>query len=113
MHSRARTIRTIVFCGVGLLMLVACEGIEFGGDALTKHLPPGQDRVCRAAVRDALAEKNVTEDWIDRIRYQAVRSGSRVTGFEAWVSPNEGSGTLVVELSTMCQVRRIWARGAR
>ena len=62
---------------------------------------------------DALAEKNVSEDWIERVRYRTVRAGSRVTGFEAWVSPKEGRGALVVELTNMCQVRRIWAHGAR
>jgi hypothetical protein len=76
-------------------------------------LPPGQDRVCRAAVREALAEKNVSEDWIRRIFYRAVREGNRITGFEAWVYPEDGGGALVVELSEQCQVTRIWARGLR
>ncbi len=105
--------RAVVLLGVGLLFLGACEGIQIGGDALVQHLPPGQDQVCRAAVRDALAEKNVSEDWIERVRYRALRAGSRITGFEAWVSPKEGRGALVVELTNMCQVRRIWAHGAR
>ncbi len=84
-----------------------------GGDALVQHLPPGQDQVCRAAVRDALAEKNVSEYWIERVRYREVGAGSRITGFEAWVSPKEGCGALVIELSNTCQVRRIWAHGKR
>jgi hypothetical protein len=105
--------RAVVLLGIGLLFLGACDGIQLGGDALVQHLPPGQDQVCRAAVRDALAEKNVSEDWIERVRYRTVRAGSRVTGFEAWVSPKEGRGALVVELTNMCQVRRIWAHGAR
>ena len=113
MQRRTSITRTIVFLGVGLLFLGACEEIQLGGDALVQHLPPGQDQICRAAVRDALAEKNVSEDWIERVRYRAVRAGSRITGFEAWVSPKEGSGALVVELSNTCQVRRIWARGTR
>ncbi len=113
MQRQASAIRAIVLLAAGLLLPGACEGIQLGGDALVQHLPPGQDQVCRAAVRDALAEKNVSEDWIERVRYRAVRAGSRITGFEAWVSPEEGSGVLVVELSQTCQVRRIWARGTR
>ena len=99
--------------GVGLLLLSACEGIQIGGDALVQHLPPGQDQACRAAVRDALAQKGVSQDWIRRLHYQALRAGGRVTGFEAWVYPHDGGGALVVELSTTCQVTRIWARGMR
>ena len=113
MQRQASAMRAVVLLGIGLLFLGACDGIQLGGDALVQHLPPGQDQVCRAAVRDALAEKNVSEDWIERVRYRTVRAGSRVTGFEAWVSPKEGRGALVVELTNMCQVRRIWAHGAR
>ncbi len=113
MQSRANAIRAIILFGVGSLFLGACEAVQIGGDALVQHLPPGQDQVCRAAVRDALAERNVSQDWIERVRYRAVRAGSRITGFEAWVSPKEGRGTLVVELSNTCQVRRIWAHGTR
>jgi hypothetical protein len=79
--------------GLGLLLLGACEGFQIGDDALIQHLPPGQDRVCRAAVREALAEKNVSEDWVRRIFYRAVREGNRITGFEAWVYPEDGLGT--------------------
>ncbi len=105
--------RAIVLLGAGSLFLGACEAVQFGCDALVQHLPPGQDQVCRAAVRDALPERNVSQDWIERVRYRAVRTGSRITGFEAWVSPKEGRGALVVELSNTCQVRRIWAHGTR
>ena len=113
MRRMARTTRVIVSIGVGLLVLGACEGVQIGADALVKHLPPGQDRVCRAAVRDALAEKNVSEDWIRRVHYRAVRAGNRISGFEAWVYPKEGRGALVVELSNDCRVRRVWAHGLR
>ena len=99
--------------GVGLSLLSACEGFYIGSDALVQHLPPGQDQVCRDAVRDALAEKNVTEDWIRRVHYQPVRFGNRLRGFEAWVYPKEGSGALVVELTDECRVTQIWARGMR
>lgn len=112
-EKAARTARRVVAMGLGLLLLGACEGFQIGDDALIQHLPPGQDRVCRAAVREALAEKNVSEDWIRRIFYRAVREGNRITGFEAWVYPEDGSGALVVELSEQCQVTRIWARGLR
>ena len=113
MQKQQSTRRTIVFLGLGSWLLSACGGVQIGGDALVQHLPPGRDQVCRAAVRDALAERNVTAEWIERVRYSAVRSGSRVTGFEAWVTPNEGGGNLVVELSMECRVTRIWARGMR
>ena len=113
MRRRLGAVPASALFGAGLFLLSACEGIQLGGDALVQHLPPGQDQVCRAAVRDALAEKNVSEDWIERVRYVALRAGSRITGFEAWVSPKEGSGALVVELSQTCQVRRIWAHGMR
>jgi len=113
MRRRLGAVPASALFGAGIFLLSACDGIQLGGDALVQHLPPGQDQVCRAAVRDALAEKNVSEDWIERVRYTAVRAGSRITGFEAWVSPKEGRGALVVELTNMCQVRRIWAHGAR
>ena len=113
MWQRAPSLQAIVGIGAGLCLLSACEGFHIGSDALVQHLPPGQDQVCRAAVRDALAEKNVTEDWIRRVHYQPVRAGNRVTGFEAWVFPEEGNGALVVELSDECRVTRIWARGTR
>ena len=113
MQRQAGAARAIVLLGVVSLVLGACGGVQLGGDALVQHLPAGRDRACRAAVRDALAERNVREDWIDRVRYQAIRSGSRVTGFEAWVYPKDGRGALVVELSETCRVRRIWARGTR
>ncbi len=109
----ARTTRGIFSIGFGLLVLGACEGVQIGSDALVRHLPPGQDQVCRTAVRDALAEKNVSEDWIRRIHYQAIRTRNRISGFQAWVYPKEGRGALVVELSDQCQVRRIWASGSR
>lgn len=113
MRRRLNAIRALALYSGGLLFLSACEGVQIGEDALVQHLPPGQDKACRAAVRDALAEKNVTEDWIRRLHYQAVRAGNRISGFEAWVFPKEGRGALVVELSTKCRVTRIWARGLR
>ncbi len=113
MHRVARTTRGIFSICFGLLVLGACEGIQIGSDALVLHLPPGQDQVCRAAVRDALAEKNISEDWSRRIHYQAVRARNRISGFQAWVYPKEGSGALVVELSNQCRVTRIWASGTR
>ncbi len=113
MQRRAIAPRARAFLTAGLCLLSACEGFYIGSDALVQHLPPGQDQVCRDAVRDALAEKNVTEDWIRRIHYQPVRVGNRLRGFEAWVFPKEGDGTLVVELSAECRVTKIWARGPR
>jgi hypothetical protein len=113
MRRRLGAVPASALFTAGLFLLSACDGIQLGGDALVQHLPPGQDQVCRAAVRNALAERNVSQDWIERVRYRALRAGSRITGFEAWVSPKEGSGALVVELSTTCQVRRIWAHGTR
>lgn len=96
-----------------LLLLNGCEGIQIGEDALVKHLPPGQDQACRAAVVEALAEKNVSEEWVRRLHYRAVRAGNRISGFEAWVYPKDGGGVLVVGLSMECRVTRIWARGTR
>lgn len=113
MRRRLNAIRALALYGGALLLVSACEGVQIGEDALVKHLPPGQDQACRAAVRDALAEKGVSEDWIRRLHYRAVRAGNRISGFEAWVYPKEGSGVLVVELSTKCRVTRIWARGMR
>ncbi len=113
MRRRLNAIQAFALFGGGLVLLSACEGIQIGADALVQHLPPGQDQACRAAVRDALAEKNVSEDWIRRVHYRAVRAGNRISGFEAWVYPKEGRGALVVELSTDCRVRRVWARGTR
>ncbi len=113
MHRVARPTWGIFSICFGLLVLGACEGVQFGSDALVQNLPPGKDQVCRTAVRDALAEKNVSQDWIDRIHYQAIRAGNRVSGFQAWVYPKDGRGALVVELSNRCRVRRIWASGLR
>ena len=113
MRRRAAVPQRLAYFGVALGLLSACEGFYIGSDALVQHLPPGQDQVCRAAVRDALAERNVTEDWIRRVHYQPVRFGNRLRGFEAWVYPQDGGGALVVELSDDCQVTRIWARGTR
>ena len=113
MRLRAAVLRRLAYLGVGLGLLSGCEGFYIGSDALVQHLPPGQDQVCRAAVRGALAEKNVTEEWIRRVHYQPVRFGNRLQGFEAWVYPKDGDGALVVELSAECQVTRIWARGTR
>ena len=113
MRRRLGAVPASALFGAGIFLLSACDGIQLGGDALVQHLPPGQDQVCRAAVRDALAEKNVSEDWIRRVHYQAVRAGNRIRGFEAWVFPEEGRGNLVVELTTDCRVTGIWARGMR
>ena len=113
MRRRLNATQAYALLGGGLLLLSACEGVQIGDDALVQHLSPGQDQACRAAVRDALAEKNVSEDWIRRLHYRAVRAGSRISGFEAWVYPKEGRGALVVELSTDCRVRRVWAHGMR
>jgi hypothetical protein len=112
-HGNARRTRTIISICLGLSVLGACEGVQIGPDALVQHLPRGQVEVCRTAVRDALAEKNVTQDWIRRVHYQAVHTRNRVSGFQAWVYPKEGGGALVVELSKQCRVRRIWASGLR
>jgi hypothetical protein len=108
----------IAWFGASLILLAACEGVQLGGDALSMNLPPRQAQICRDAVRDAMAERNVTAEWIRRVHYQAIRSSSRtgstrVLGFEAWVYPKDGRGAVVVELSTSCEVRRIWARGSR
>ncbi len=113
MRSRLSAMPAFALVGAGLLLSSSCESIQIGGDGLSMHLPPQEAQVCRDAVRDALAERNVSEDWIERIRYQALRAGRRVTGFEAWVHPKEGGGTLVVELSEVCRVTRVWARGMR
>ena len=113
MRRRVSAMPAFVLFGAGLFLLSACEGVQIGADALVKHLPPGQDQACRAAVRDALAEKNVSEDWIRRVHYRAIRAGNRIRGFEAWVYPKEGRGALVVELSEKCRVTRIWSRGMR
>jgi hypothetical protein len=113
MRKMIRKTLLIFSIGIVLSVLGACEGVQIGADALVQHLPPGQDQACRAAVRDALAEKNVSEDWIRRVHYQAVRAGNRIRGFEAWVFPEEGRGNLVVELTIDCRVTGIWARGMR
>jgi hypothetical protein len=54
------------------LTLWACEGVQVGGDALSMNLPPRQAQVCRDAVRDAMAARNVTAEWIRRVHYQAI-----------------------------------------
>jgi hypothetical protein len=104
--------------GLLCLSLWACEGVQVGGDALSMNLTPAQAQVCRDAVRDAMAARNVTPEWIRRVHYQAIRSSTRtgstrVQGFEAWVFPKDGGGTIIVELSPNCQVTRVWARGTR
>ena len=101
-----------------LLLLSACGGVQFTNDALIRHLPPGQDQVCRDAVRNQLAQHNVSPDWVRRIHYQARvstrgRVGDRIVGFDAWVYPKNGNGALVIELSESCQVQRMWAHGTR
>ena len=113
MRSRLSAMPAFALFGAGLFLLSSCDGIRTGGDGLSMHLPPVEAQVCRDAVRDALAERNVTEDWIERIRYQVARRGRRITGVEAWVYPKEGGGALVVELTDTCRVRRVWARGMR
>ncbi len=113
MRLRLSAMPTFALLGAGVLLSSSCESIQIGGDGLSMNLSPQEAQVCRDAVQDALAERNVSEDWIERIRYQARRSGRRVTGFEAWVYPKEGGGTLVVELSEVCRVTRVWARGMR
>jgi hypothetical protein len=104
---------TFAMLGAGLLLSSSCESLQTGGDGLSFVLSPEKAQVCRDAVQEALAEKNVTEDWIDRIRYKAHRRGRHATGFQAWVYPKAGGGVLVVELSQVCRVTRIWARGLR
>jgi hypothetical protein len=113
MRQRLSATQAYALFGGGLLLISACEGVQIGDDALVQHLSPGQDQACRTAVRDALAEKNVSDDWIRRVHYQAVRTGNRIRGFEAWVFPEEGRGNLVVELTIDCRVTGIWARGMR
>ncbi|MDJ0609228.1 MAG: hypothetical protein QNJ67_09650 [Kiloniellales bacterium] len=99
-----------------LLLTVACDGVSFGRDPLAQ-LPPRERQLCRDAVNDALASKNVGKDWIESIRFREVRGTTRgrgrLVGFEAWVRPKEGGGAIVVELSVACQVTSIWARGLR
>ena len=118
MRRRRNAKAAFALLGGGLFLLGACEGVQLGGDALSMNLPPQRAQVCRDAVRNAMAERNVTEDWIRRVHYQAVqnpsRTGStRIEGFQAWVYPKQGRGALVVELSNSCQVRRVWAQGMR
>ena len=118
MRNQHWAMPTLALIGAGVLQLSACEGVQIGGDALSMHLTPRQAQVCRDAVRDVLLERNVSEDWIRRIHYQAIRrttrgTGTRISGFEAWVYPKEGRGALVVELTEVCHVRRIWAQGTR
>ena len=101
-----------------LFLTAGCEGVQIGGDALTMNLTPQQAERCRNAVRTAMAERNVTPEWIRHVHYQRLqgrsREGSnRLTGFEAWVFPKNGEGAIVVELSPSCEVRRVWARGTR
>ncbi len=99
-----------------LLFLAACDGVSFGRDPLAQ-LPPRERQACRDAVNNALAERNVREDWIKSINFREVRGSTRgrgrLIGFEAWVRPREGGGAIVVELSMACQVTSIWARGLR
>lgn len=113
MRSRLRVMLTFAILGACLLLSSSCESLQIGHDGLSMHLSNQKAQVCRDAVKVALAERNVTEDWIDRIRYKAHRRGRHATGFQAWVYPKEGGGVLVVELSQVCRVTRIWARGLR
>ena len=111
----AQTISLLAAC---LLLLSACGGVQFTNDALMRHLPPGQDQVCRNAVKSELAQHNISLEWVRRIHYQeraTSRGGSstRVVGFEAWVYPKNGNGALVIELSESCRVQRMWAHGTR
>jgi hypothetical protein len=110
--------RALALLGAGLVLMTACEGVPIGSDALSLNLPAQQSQACRDATRDALAEQNVSEEWIRSINYQAIvpsrRSNStRPTGFEAWVYPRDGNGVLVVELTINCRVRRVRAQGTR
>ena len=119
MRQRLRIMATLALLGAGLLLLSACEGVRFGGgDGLSLHLTPREAQVCRDNVHNALVQRNVTKDWVQRIQYHAVRRNTRgargrVSGFQAWVHPRSGGGVLVVELTEFCIVRQVWARGAR
>jgi hypothetical protein len=97
-----------------LLGLAACEGPRFNVDQLSRELPRGEAEVCRQAVEDKLAKRDVTPDWIREIHYETryttrSRTRDRIAGFQAWVFPKEGTGALVIELSESCRVRGAWA----
>ncbi len=107
----------LALTGAVLIAISACE-IRVGRDPLVSNLSRDQAQACRQAVRNALAERGVSEDWIRQVSYHTRTShtggtSSRITGFDAWVFPKEGRGALVVELSETCRVRRVWAHGTR
>jgi hypothetical protein len=115
--SATHVLRALALTGVVLIAVGACQ-IQLNRDPLVSNLPKAQEQACRAAVRDALAERGVSLDWVRHVSYHTRSShtggtSSRIIGFEAWVFPKEGQGALVVELSETCGVTRVWAHGTR
>jgi len=106
-----------LWLGAAVLFVSACEGVNLGTDQLQKNLTPRQEQACRDAARQAVAQQNISEDRIRRVHYQRIVSNShgtssRITGFEAWIYPKEGTGALVFVLNEACQVTGSWTHGS-
>ncbi len=115
--SATHVLCTLVLAGAILISLGGCP-IRLSRDPLVSNLTKAQEQACREAVRNELAHRGVSQDWIRQVSYhtRTMNQGgasNRIIGFDAWVFPKEGRGALVVELTETCQVRRVWAYGAR
>jgi hypothetical protein len=71
---------------------------------------------CEAVVKERLARMNIDPGDVRsisiaaRVRAQR-RSGSSVSGFDAWVSLKSCRGSIVMSLSRECRIKRIYSKG--
>ena len=92
----------------------ACGGARITQDPLVANLSASEAQACRQAVLKELARREISTDSVRRVhflqRYANTRgTSSRVTGYDAWVDPKQGEGTLVIRLSERCRVTDVWA----
>ena len=71
---------------------------------------------CEAVVRERLARMNIDPGDVRsisvaaRVRAQR-RSGSSVSGYDAWVSLESCRGSIVMNLSRECRIKQVYSKG--
>ncbi|MDJ0896718.1 MAG: hypothetical protein QNJ92_16355 [Alphaproteobacteria bacterium] len=81
-------------------------------------LLPTQARAvtCRTEIREELQRLDIAVEDVEWVRLQAIvrktRGGSRLVGWQAWLTRKSCEGQTVINMSYTCRVRDSFQRGA-
>lgn len=94
----------------GLIAAALSLGIGYSAGTVPSDVP----EACRSAVANQLEQLKVEASRVSGVKVipqiDNPEFGS-ISGYNAWVSLQESSGSLVIKLSRACRVREVYTRG--